>query len=79
MSLSDWQPKLQGRVLFSSAGIKGSMINSALEFYAFEGDANRLSRNCRHKTMRDPAPYLSGQLRKIYIFLNKGCVITAAG
>lgn len=81
VSRSDWRLKLQGSVLFSSAGIKGSMINSAFEFSVFEGDDNKLSPKCGHKPTRDPAPYLSEQLRKNTFFLkkDKGCVITAAG
>ena len=69
MSLSDWRLKLQGSVLFSSAGIKGSVIISAFEYSVLEGDANKVSRKCGHKTTRDPAPYLPEQLRKNYISL----------
>jgi len=68
VSLSDWRLKLQGSVLFSSAGIKGPVINSAFQFSALEDDASTLSPNCGHKTKRDPAPYLSEQLRKNYYF-----------
>lgn len=42
MSLSDWRLKLQRSVPFSSAGMKGSVINSEFEFSALEGDVNRL-------------------------------------
>jgi hypothetical protein len=80
VSLSDWRLKLQGSVLFSSAGIKGSVISSAFEFSVLECDDNELPRNCGHKTTRDPAPYLSEQLcRNYFFFKNKGFVIRAGG